>query len=82
MKGSVAPRVADDQATATVSCREVVRQQGRLSREAGRALEILGHAIDYLMDQFLDAGGSFRGNEPQLQAIRMLMAVNRQIYLG
>ena len=78
----MAPQVADDRATAIVSCRDGVRQRGRISREAAKALEILGHAIDYLMNEFLAAGGSFRGNEPQLEAIRLLMAVNRQIYLG
>lgn len=82
MKATMAPQVAGDRATAIVSRRDRVRQQGRISREAARALEILGHAIDYLMGEFLDAGGSFRGNEPQLQAIRLLMALNRQIYLG
>jgi hypothetical protein len=43
-------------------------------------LEILGHAIDHLMDEFLAAGGWFCGNEPQREAIRVPMVVNRQIY--
>jgi hypothetical protein len=83
MKASVAPKKATDEfAAVAVSCGYGVRRRRRISREAGKALEILGHAIDYLMDEFLDAGGSFRGNEPQLEAIRLMMVVHRQIYLG
>ncbi len=67
---------------AILACRAGTRRRRRISPEAGKALEKLGHAIDYLMDEFLNAGGSFCGNEPQLKAIRMLMAINRQIYFG
>lgn len=52
----------------------------RISPQAGRALEILGHAIDYLTDEYVYAGSRFSARDPQLQAIQMLMALNRQIY--
>lgn len=52
----------------------------RISREAGRALEILGHAIEYLADENVHEGRSFSANDPRVKAIRLLMAVNRQIY--
>jgi len=46
----------------------------------GHALEILGHAIEYLTDEFVHQGGSFSSNNSQLQAVQLLMAINRQIY--
>ena len=47
----------------------------------GRALEILGHAIEYLADEFAFQGGSFTADRGQIEAIQLLMAINRQIYL-
>jgi hypothetical protein len=54
----------------------------RISPEAGHALEILGHAIEYLTDEFVRAGGSFSARDGQVDAVQLLMAVNRQIYLS
>jgi hypothetical protein len=54
----------------------------RISPRAGRALEILGHAIEYLTDEYIHAGGPFSARDPQLEAVQMLMAVNREIYLA
>lgn len=51
-----------------------------ISPEAGHALEILGHAIDYLTDEYVYAGGTFSARDAQLQAIQLLMAINREIY--
>lgn len=56
------------------------KRRRSISPEAGHALEILGHAIEYLTDEFVHEGGSFSANNAQLQAVQMLMAVNRQIY--
>ncbi len=53
----------------------------RISPEAGHALEILGHAIEYLADEYVHQGDSFSGNDAQLKAMQLLMALNRQIYL-
>ena len=52
----------------------------RISPEAGHALEILGHAIEYLADEYVHKGDSFSGNDAQLKAMQLLMALNRQIY--
>lgn len=52
----------------------------RISQEAGRALEILGHAIDYLTDEYVYACGTLNARDARLQAIQLLVAVNRQIY--
>jgi hypothetical protein len=59
----------------------------RISPEAGRALEILGHAIDYLIDENVYAADSRSkpigrsGQLGQMGAVQMLMQINRQIYL-
>jgi hypothetical protein len=52
----------------------------RISPQAGHALEILGHAIDYLTDEYVHNGGTFCAGDPQIQAVQLLMALNRQIY--
>jgi hypothetical protein len=52
----------------------------RITPQAGRALEILGHAIEYLTDEFVFEGGSFSANNEQLKAVQLLMALNRQVY--
>jgi hypothetical protein len=59
-----------------------VHRRRRMSPEAGHALEILGHAIEYLADEYAHEGGSFSGSDPRLEAIQLLMAVNRQVYLA
>jgi hypothetical protein len=54
----------------------------RISPDAGRALEILGHAIEYLTDEFVHAGGPLSASDSHLEAVQLLMAVNRQIYFA
>ena len=51
-----------------------------ISHEAGHALEILGHAIGYLSDGFVYESGQFNARNSELEAVRLLMSVNRQIY--
>jgi len=53
----------------------------RISPEAGRALEILGHAIEYLSDEYAHHGDSFSAKDGKVEAVQLLMAINRQIYL-
>jgi len=52
----------------------------RITPEAGHALEKLGHAIEYLTDEFVHQGGTFSRHNPQLEAVQLLMALNRQVY--
>jgi hypothetical protein len=52
----------------------------RITPEAGHALEILGHAIEYLTDEFVHQGGDMRAGNSQLEAVQLLMARNREIY--
>ena len=48
---------------------------------SGRALEILGHAIDYLTDELGHSGGPAVADNPQVEAIQLLMGINRNIYM-
>lgn len=57
-----------------------VNRRRSISPRAGHALVILGHAIEYLTDEYIHEGGSFCADNSQLQAVQLLMAVNRQIY--
>jgi len=52
----------------------------RITPEAGKALVILGHAIEYLADEYVHAGGSFSIGDAEVQAMQLLMALNRQVY--
>ena len=52
----------------------------RITPEAGHALEILGHAIEYLTDEFVYEDQALSTRSAQLQAVQMLMALNRQVY--
>lgn len=51
-----------------------------ITPQAGHALEILGHAIDYLTDEFVHEDSAFSARNEQLQAVQLLMALNRQVY--
>ena len=64
---------------AAVTGRGITRRR-RVSPQAGRALEILGHAIEYLTDEFVYAGGSFSAHDPQVEAVQLLMGLNQEIY--
>ena len=69
---------ASAQAVSTAGTRP--RRRRRITPEAGHALEILGHAIEYLTDEFVYEDHAFSARSAQLQAVQMLMALNRQVY--
>jgi hypothetical protein len=55
----------------------------RITPEAGFALEALGHAIEYLADEYAHAAGSLpslHSTDPRVTAIQLLMAANREVY--
>ncbi|WP_162601130.1 hypothetical protein [Occallatibacter savannae] len=54
----------------------------RISPEAGRALEILGHAIEYLSDEYVEHAEEVRAADPRVDAIQILMRLNREIYVA
>jgi hypothetical protein len=60
---------------------QATRVRRRISPEAGIALEKLGHAIEYLTDEFMNEQGElpFRC-DGRLEAVELLMAANRAIY--
>ena len=66
--------------SAPVASTAPLTRRRRISPQAGRALETLGHAVEYLTDEFVYQGGSFSANNAQLEAIQLLMALNRQVY--
>jgi hypothetical protein len=57
----------------------------RLSPEGGRALEMLGHAIEYLADEYAADPrdkGPLGNADPRIEAIQILKALNRAIYFS
>jgi len=65
---------------ASVHADERVPSRRRITPEAGHALEVLGHAIEYLTEEFVESGAEFSARNAQLEAVRMLMGLNRQVY--
>ena len=71
-----------EQVASPVAAITSVRARRRkISPQAGHALEILGHAIEYLTDEFIHEGGSLSAHDGQVEAVQLLMSINRQIYL-
>jgi hypothetical protein len=67
--------------TSSPSARPFVRRQ--LSPEGGRALEKVGHAIEYLADEYahdLADKGPLGSADPRVAAIQILKGLNRAIY--
>ncbi len=62
--------------------RENHTRRRRIAPQAGRALEILGHAIEYLSDEFAHEGGSLSAHNAQVEAVQLLMSLNREIYFA
>jgi hypothetical protein len=61
------------------------RVRRRLTPEAGKAIEILGHAIEYLADEYAaDTApkGALGSADPRVEAIQVLKSLNRAIYLS
>jgi uncharacterized heparinase superfamily protein len=65
---------------AAAAARLEPNRRRRITPQAGHALEKLGHAIEYLTDEFVHQGGSFSADNAQLQAVQLLMAMNRKVY--
>ena len=59
----------------------------RMTPAAGRAIEMLGHAIEYLTDEFVLECVKTKepvavATHPQMKAIELLMARNREVYFS
>lgn len=57
------------------------QRRRRISLQAGRALEILGHSIEYLIDEHFHERGACSESDGRMEAANLLMAINRSIYL-
>jgi hypothetical protein len=66
--------------TQAVSTARVRPNRRRITPQAGHALEILAHAIEYLTDEFVHQGLAYSAKNEQLEAVQLLMALNRQVY--
>jgi hypothetical protein len=56
-------------------------QRRRITPQAGHALEILGHAIEYLTDEYVnEQSAAFSARNEKVEAVQLLMALNRQVY--
>jgi hypothetical protein len=58
-----------------------LKSRRQISPQAGRALEILGHAIQYLADQHAHEGSLIVWERAHFEAMSILKNLNRQIYL-
>jgi hypothetical protein len=67
-------------ASAAIPVLARANRRRRITPQAGHALEKLGHAIEYLADEFVHTDGSFCVHNAHVEAVRMLMALNRQVY--
>ena len=47
---------------------------------SGHALEILGHAIEYLTDELVQSHELVSANNARVEAIQLLMSLNREVY--
>ena len=49
---------------------------------AGRALEMLGHAIEYLSDEYFCGEPSVALERAHLEAVQILMSLNHDVYFA
>jgi len=59
---------------------KITNRRRRISPESGRALEILGHAIEYLTDEYIQSEKQVSAHDPDVEAVQLLMALNRKVY--
>lgn len=78
--------IAAMRALHTVAPRAAHARRRLISPEAGRAIEMLGHAIEYLADEFAlecrTRGVAQAGKHGCVQAIELLMEKNREVYFS
>ena len=65
---------------ASAACARAANRRRRITPQAGHALEILGHAIEYLTDEFVHRHAEISPRSSELEAVQLLMALNRQVY--
>ncbi len=58
-----------------------LKRRRRIKPRAGRALEMLAHAIEYLVDMHEHEGSLLVWEKGHLEAIEVLKSRNREIYM-
>jgi hypothetical protein len=80
MIGTAADRLTFSGSASSVPA-QLTQTRRRIGPEAGMALERLGHAIEYLTDEFMyEEGPAPLRRDGRLEAIEILMAANRSVY--
>lgn len=68
-------------ASDSVPAKALSQHRHRMTPEVGRAMEKLGHAIEYLTDEFVREGGWATPDSPhRMEAVQVLMALRRRIH--
>jgi hypothetical protein len=81
MAASMTTDFSISMSTQVASAALVQRTRRRhITPQAGHALEILGHAIEYLTDEMVHRHAEVFPGSSELEAVQMLMALNRQVY--
>jgi hypothetical protein len=68
------------QVTPLPAARSQSRRRRHITPDAGHALERLGHAIEYLTDEFVESGEEVTAHNARLEAVQILMSLNRAVY--
>ena len=82
MAATMSPDLTATKAALPVAALQTQVVHRRIAPQAGRALEKLGHAIEYLTDEYVHSGAPLAASDPRLDAVQMLMAINREIYFS
>jgi hypothetical protein len=82
MAATAATRLSIPVTTPAVSSAQAPANRRRyIDPQSGRALEILGHAIEYLTDEYVnEESATFSARNERVEAVQLLMALNRQVY--
>lgn len=80
LAGSMTPEFSIRFSVPVIETAGVRPRLRRITPPAGRALEILGHAIEYLTDEFVHRNGEVSAHNGDLEAVQLLMSLNRQVY--
>lgn len=78
--GLTIARVAANKIASTSTVAASRANRRHISPESGRALEILGHAIEYLTDEYVHRTTQLSADDPEVKAVQLLMALNRKVY--
>lgn len=63
----------------------ITAERRRITPTNGRALEILGHAIEYLADEYAMTAlqmGTLDSGDPRVEAVQLLILLNREVYFS